>query len=52
MKVAVNLSPAQFRCCHLVTAVAAALFHALVRRDRVFEAMAPVSTHDEVAPAE
>jgi cytochrome b561 len=34
--------------------VAAALFHALVRRDGVFEAMAPVSlaTRDEVAPAE
>jgi cytochrome b561 len=32
--------------------LAAALFHALVRRDGVFDAMAPVSTHDEVAPAE
>src|SRR5215469_7539432 len=32
--------------------VAAALFHALVRRDGVFEAMASLSTHDEVAPAE
>jgi cytochrome b561 len=32
--------------------VAAALFHALVRRDGVFDAMAPVPTHDEVAPAE
>jgi len=32
--------------------VAAALFHALVRRDGVFYAMAPVPTHDEVAPAE
>jgi cytochrome b561 len=32
--------------------VAAALFHALIRRDGVFEAMAPVSTHDEVAPVE
>jgi cytochrome b561 len=32
--------------------VAAALFHALVRRDGVFETMAPVSTHEEVAPAE
>jgi cytochrome b561 len=31
--------------------VAAALFHALVRRDGVFESMAPVP-HDEVAPAE
>lgn len=30
----------------------AALYHALVRRDGVFEAMASVSTHDEVAPAE
>ncbi len=32
--------------------VAAALFHALVRRDGVFEAMAPVPAHDEVAAAE
>ena len=32
--------------------VAAALFHALVRRDGVFEAMASVSTHDEVVAAE
>jgi len=32
--------------------VAAALFHALVRRDGVFEAMASVSTHGEVMPAE
>jgi cytochrome b561 len=32
--------------------VAAALFHALVRRDGVFEAMASVSTHDEVVPTE
>src|SRR5262249_12000505 len=32
--------------------IAAALFHALVRRDGVFEAMAPVPTHHEVAPAE
>ena len=32
--------------------LAAALFHALVRKDGVFEAMAPVPTHDEVAPAE
>jgi cytochrome b561 len=31
---------------------AAALFHALVRRDGVFETMAPVPTHDVVAPAE
>ncbi|MBV8524254.1 MAG: cytochrome b [Acetobacteraceae bacterium] len=31
--------------------VAAALFHALVRRDGVFETMAPVPTHEEVAPA-
>ncbi len=30
--------------------LAAALFHALVRRDGVFEAMASVSTHDGVAP--
>src|ERR1700760_3408756 len=32
--------------------VAAALFHALIRRDGVFQAMAPVSARDEVAPAE
>jgi cytochrome b561 len=32
--------------------VAAALFHALVRHDGVFDAMAPVPTRDEVAPAE
>jgi cytochrome b561 len=32
--------------------VAAALFHALVRRDGVFDAMGPALTHDEVAPAE
>jgi cytochrome b561 len=32
--------------------VAAALFHALVRRDGVFEAMASVSSSDEVVPAE
>jgi cytochrome b561 len=32
--------------------VAAALFHALIRRDGVFEAMASVSTHDRAAPAE
>jgi cytochrome b561 len=32
--------------------VAAALFHALVRRDGVFDAMAPVSSRDEVALAE
>jgi cytochrome b561 len=32
--------------------VAAALFHAIVRRDGVFEAMASVSTDDGVAPAE
>jgi cytochrome b561 len=32
--------------------LAAGLFHALVRRDGVFEAMAPMPTHDEVAPAE
>ena len=31
--------------------VAAALFHALVRRDGVFEAMGPRLTHDEIAPA-
>ena len=32
--------------------IAAALFHALVRRDGVFEAMAPVPTANGVAPAE
>ena len=32
--------------------VAAALFHALIRRDGVFEAMAPVPAHDGVAPGE
>jgi cytochrome b561 len=32
--------------------VAAALFHALVRQDGVFEAMASLSPHDEVVPAE
>jgi len=32
--------------------VAAALFHALVRRDGVFETMTPVAAYDEVASAE
>jgi cytochrome b561 len=32
--------------------VAAALFHALIRRDGVFDAMGPALRHDEVAPAE
>jgi cytochrome b561 len=32
--------------------VAAALFHALVRRDGVFQAMASVAVNDEVAPPE
>jgi cytochrome b561 len=32
--------------------ISAALFHALVRRDGVFEAMAPVPVHDEAAPAD
>ena len=32
--------------------VAAALFHALVRRDGVFETMASATIYDEVAPAE
>ncbi len=32
--------------------VAAALFHALVRRDGVFETMAPLPAREEVAPAE
>jgi cytochrome b561 len=30
--------------------IAAALFHALVRRDGVFEAMASARLHDEAAP--
>jgi cytochrome b561 len=32
--------------------IAAALFHALIRRDGVFEAMAPISTSHAQAPAE
>jgi cytochrome b561 len=32
--------------------VAAALFHALIRRDGVFDAMGPALIHDEAAPAE
>ena len=32
--------------------VAAALFHALVRRDGVFETIAPLPLHDDIAPAE
>jgi cytochrome b561 len=32
--------------------LAAGLFHALVRRDGVFDAMGPHLTHDEVTPAE
>jgi len=32
--------------------VAAALFHALIRRDGVFDAMGPALTHHEVTPAE
>jgi len=32
--------------------LAAGLFHALVRRDGVFDAMGPRLTHDEAAPAE
>ena len=32
--------------------IAAALFHALIRRDGVFDAMGPMLTHDETAPAE
>ena len=35
----------------LLLHVAAALFHALVRRDGVFETMASVVIYDEVAPA-
>jgi cytochrome b561 len=36
----------------ILSHIAAALFHALVRRDGVFYSMAPVPTQDEVAPAE
>jgi cytochrome b561 len=32
--------------------LAAALFHALIRRDGVFDAMGPHLTHDEIEPAE
>ncbi|MET0408684.1 MAG: cytochrome b [Hyphomicrobium sp.] len=32
--------------------IAAALFHALIRRDGVFETMAPISGHEQVTPAE
>jgi cytochrome b561 len=32
--------------------LAAGLFHALIRRDGVFDAMGPRLTHDEIAPAE
>ena len=32
--------------------LAAALFHALIRRDGVFDSMASLSTHAESAPAE
>ena len=32
--------------------LAAGLFHALIRRDGVFDAMGPHLTHDEIAPAE
>jgi len=32
--------------------LAAALFHALIRRDGVFDSMGPALTHDDVAPAE
>jgi cytochrome b561 len=32
--------------------LAAALFHALIRRDGVFDAMGPTLTHDDVAPAD
>jgi cytochrome b561 len=35
----------------ILSHVAAALFHALVRRDGVFETMAPAVTYGEVAPA-
>jgi cytochrome b561 len=32
--------------------LAAGLFHALIRRDGVFDAMGPALTHDDVAPAD
>ena len=32
--------------------LAAALFHALIRRDGVFDSMGPALTRNEVAPAE
>jgi cytochrome b561 len=32
--------------------LAAALFHALIRRDGVFDSMGPALTHDQIAPAE
>ena len=32
--------------------LAAAFFHGLIRRDGVFDSMAPTLTHDEIAPAE
>lgn len=32
--------------------LAAALFHALIRRDGVFDSMGPLLKHDEIAPAE
>jgi cytochrome b561 len=32
--------------------LAAGLFHALIRRDGVFDAMGPHLTHDEIEPAE
>jgi cytochrome b561 len=32
--------------------IAAALFHALIRRDGVFESMAPIPSHGETVPAE
>jgi cytochrome b561 len=35
----------------ILTHVAAALFHAVVRRDGVFEAMAPELSHDTVSPS-
>jgi hypothetical protein len=47
-----QVSPLNF--CHNFCCAAlyvAALFHALVRRDGVFEAMASVAIHDEVEPA-
>jgi cytochrome b561 len=39
-------------CALILMHAAAALFHALVRRDEVFDAMCPAPAHDKIAPAE